>query len=199
MKRIEELENKRDNVSKQQDSLNKPDKFDKVVGEKTKGDRAFDEDAKGKPDRVDKALDDDGEIKKTKIPVGAPTKVTQTTTKESEETTTGGGSTTRQAAKYADTERTKKLRKERKKVHRERIALTKQLRAQGADFNSLRNNPKIKELYARYDDLRRQIKESRVLVSAASVTRTPGKNIRKTSTKVIVKPVVVKTETRVRQ
>ena len=122
-------------------------------------------------------------------------KVVQTKT----ETQTGGGSTVRTSAQKADTEKTKELRAELKKVKAERRSIIKQLRAQGMGFGKATKDPRFLEIKARYEELEDLIEKSRVVVSAGSVTRTPGKNIRKTSTKVIVKPVVVKTETRVRQ
>ncbi len=136
-----------------------------------------------------------GDGAKTTTTVKKQEKVVQTKT----ETQTGGGSTVRTSAQKADTEKTKELRAELKKVKAERKSILKQLRAQGMGFGKAIKDPRFLELKARQEELVDLVEKSRAVVSAGSVTRTPGKNIRKTSTKVIVKPVVVKTETRVRQ
>ena len=136
-----------------------------------------------------------GDGAKTTTTVKKQEKVVQTKT----ETQTGGGSTVRTSAQKADTEKTKELRAELKKVKAERRSIIKQLRAQGMGFGKATKDPRFLELKARQEELVDLVEKSRAVVSAGSVTRTPGKNIRKTSTKVIVKPVVVKTETRVRQ
>ena len=192
MKRIEELENKRDNVSKQQDSLDKPDKFDKFAAKKTKGDRAFDEDAKGKPDRIDKALDDDGEIMKSKIPAGAPTKVTQTTTKESEETTTGGGSTL--SYRVSD------------KPSEEYLAAEKKYKGALAELKVARKikapKDKIKELMNKVSEYRKaksKLKPNIRMAKSTTPSELKSNKTKSSGTTVIIKPVVVQKETRIRQ
>ena len=185
MKRIEELENKRDNVSKQQDSLDKPDKFDKFAAKKTKGDRAFDEDAKGKPDRIDKALDDDGEIRKPKIPAGAPTKVTQTTTKESEETTTGGGSTL--SSRVSD------------KPSEEYLAAEKKYKDALAELKAARKikapKDKIKELMNKVSEYRKaksKLKPKTRMATSTTPSELKSNKTKSSDTTVIIKPVVKK-------
>ena len=127
------------------------------------------------------------------------TKVQETSVQTRTQTETGRGSTVRTSAEYADTERTKELRAELSKLERDKAAHRRELKAQGASFSEYIRNPKFKEFSKRESELELLIEKSRVEVSGGSVTRTPGKDIRKTTTKVIVKPVVVKTETRVRQ
>lgn len=127
------------------------------------------------------------------------TKVQETSVQTRTQTETGGGSTVRTSAEYADTERTKELRAELSKLERDKAAHRRELKAQGASFSEYIRNPKFKEFSKRESELELLIEKSRVEVSGGSVTRTPGKDIRKTTTRVIVKPVVVKTETRVRQ
>ena len=114
------------------------------------------------------------------------------------ETQTGGGSTVRRSAEYADTEKTKELRAELSKLERDKDAHIKQLKLQGKGFSDYIRDPKFKEFSKRENELELLIEKSRTQVSAGSVTRTPGKDIRKTSTKVIVKPIIVSQETRVR-
>lgn len=152
-----------------------------------------------------KADEGDFEISDKEFEMGGGAKTTTTVKKQKTvvqtktETQTGGGSTVRTSAQKVDTEKTKELRAELKKVKAERRSIIKQLRAQGMGFGKATKDPRFLEIKARYEELEDLIEKSRAVVSAGSVTRTPGKNIRKTSTKVIVKPVVVKTETRVRQ
>ena len=97
-----------------------------------------------------------------------------------------------------DTKRTKQLRADLASLKAERLKYSKRLKKQGMSFKNRMRDPKMKAMRAQMKKLQVQIDASRQEVSAGSVSRTPGKNIRKSSTKVIVQPVVIKKETRVR-
>ena len=135
------------------------------------------------------------QVERTETETSQETATETTTTNVTE---TGGGSTVRTSAEKADTEKTKELRAELSKLERDKDAYIKQLKLQGKGFSDYIRDPKFKEFSKRENELELLIEKSRTQVSAGSVTRTPGKNIRKTSTKVIVKPVIVTKETRVR-
>ena len=81
-----------------------------------------------------------------------------------------------------------------------RNELKKKLKAKGLKrFSQWSRDPEMRALSKKIKDLK--IKADRmpgIVVKRGSTVRTPGKNIRKTSKKVIVKPVVIAKETRVR-
>jgi hypothetical protein len=122
-------------------------------------------------------------------------KVVKTKTK----TVTGGGSTLRKSAETVKSPEAKKLEAEAAVLKKQRNELKKRLKAKGMKFSQWARDPQIRALTKKISDL--EIKADRmpgIVVKRGSTTRTPGKNIRKSSKKVIIKPVIITKETRVR-
>lgn len=115
------------------------------------------------------------------------------------ETVTGGGSTLRKSAETVKSPEAKKLEAEAAVLKKQRNELKKRLKAKGMKFSQWSRDPQIRALTKKIKDL--QIKAESmpgIVVKRGSTTRTPGKNIRKSSKKVIIKPVIIAKETRVR-
>ena len=115
------------------------------------------------------------------------------------ETVTGGGSTLRKSAETVKSPEAKKLEAEAAVLKKQRNELKKRLKAKGMRFSQWSRDPQIRALTKKIRDL--EIKADRmpgIVVKRGSTTRTPGKNIRKSSKKVIIKPVIIAKETRVR-
>ena len=136
------------------------------------------------------------QVERTETETSQETATETTTTNVTE---TGGGSTERTSAVTVLSPEAEKLKAEHDKIEKEMMALGRRLISEGMSPGDAMNDPRVSALAKRKREIGIKIDTiPRIEVSAGSVTRTPGKNIRKTSTKVIVKPVIVTKETRVR-
>ena len=165
---------------------------------------------KKEDDDFEKGFDDkefemagDGSAKTTSKSSGSSTttvKKQEKVVKTKTETVTGGGSTLRKSAETVRSPAAMKIDAEVAVLVEKRNELKKKLKAKGLKrFSQWSRDPEMRALSKKIKDLK--IKADRmpgIVVKRGSTVRTPGKNIRKTSKKVIIKPVVIAKETRVR-
>ncbi|MEK9694969.1 MAG: hypothetical protein VW270_04335, partial [Candidatus Poseidoniales archaeon] len=123
------------------------------------------------------------QVKKTETETSQETATETTTTNVTE---TGGGSTQRTSAVTVLSPEAEKLKAEHDKIEKEMKALGQRLMSEGMSPGDAFNDPKVLALRKRKREIGIKIDTiPRIEVSAASVTKIPGKNINKTKVLVV--------------